>query len=68
MDEPWLSKGIIIRYHYKVIAFDRKRSIYVVFPSRGFYEVPRVLIAAARSFQALAAILDYVTHLALMSC
>ena len=31
------------------------------------YDVPRVLIVDARSFQALAAILDYVTHLASMS-
>ena len=41
--------------------------IYVVFHSRGFFDVPRVLIADARSFQALAAILDYVTHLDSMS-
>ena len=51
-----------------VIAFDRTRAIYVVFHSRGFYDVPRVLIAVARSFQSLAAILDYVTHIASMSC
>jgi len=30
--------------------------------SRRFFDVPRVLIVNARSFQALAAILDYVTH------
>ena len=42
--------------------------IYVVFHSRGFYNVPRVLIADARSFQTLAAVLDYVTHLASISC
>ena len=46
----------------------RKHTIYVVFYSRGFHDVPRVLIADARSFQALAAILDYVTYLASMSC
>ena len=50
------------------IVFDRTRTIYVVFHSRGFYDVPRVLIAGARLFQALAAILDYVTHLASVSC
>ena len=40
------------------IAFDRKHTIYVAFHSCGFYDVPRVLIADARSFQALATILD----------
>ena len=40
----------------KLIAFDRTHTIYVVFQSRGFYDVPRVLIAGARSFQAFAAI------------
>ena len=49
-----------------VIAFDRIHSIYVAFHCRRFCDVPRVLIADARSFQALAAILDYVTHLALI--
>ena len=43
-------------------------TVSVVFHSHGFYDVPRVLIADARSFQALAAILDYVTHLASMLC
>ena len=33
-----------------------------------FMPIPRVLIADARSFQALAAILDYVTQLASISC
>ena len=33
-----------------VIAFDRTDTIYVVFQSRGFYNVPLVLIADARSF------------------
>ena len=36
--------------------------------SRRFFDVPRVLIVDARSFEALAAILDYMTHLASMSC
>ena len=38
-----------------IIAFDRTHT---VFRSRGFYDVPRVLLADARSFQALAAVLD----------
>ena len=42
----------------KTSAFDITHSIYVVFQSRVFYDVPRVLIADVRSFQALAAILD----------
>ena len=50
-----------------VFAFDRTHTIYVVSHPRGFNDVPRALIADARSFQALAAILDYVTHLAPMS-
>ena len=33
-------------------------TIYVVFQSRRFYDVPRVLFADAKSFQGLAAILD----------
>ena len=36
--------------------------------SHGFYDVPRVLIANARSFQAFAAILDWQRHLASISC
>ena len=38
------------------------RTLFTFFHSRGFYDVPRVLIADARSFQALAAILDHVTN------
>ena len=59
-----------IRYSFALmlIAFDITHTIHVVFHSRGFYDVPRVLIADARSFQALAAIWDYVTHLASVSC
>jgi len=53
---------------FSIITFERTHTIYVVFHSRGFFDVPRVLIADARSFQALAAILDYVTHLDSMSC
>ena len=51
-----------------VDAFERTHTIYVVFHSRGFYDVPRVLITDARSFEVFSAILDYVTHLASMSC
>ena len=35
---------------------------------RWFYDVPRVFIADARSFQAYVAILDFVTHLASITC
>lgn len=38
------------------------------FRSRRFYDIPRVLIADTRSFQASAAILDYLTYLALIAC
>jgi len=41
-------------------------TIYVVFQSCGF--VPRVLVADARSFHALATIMDWLTHLASISC
>ena len=41
-----------------LIAFDRTHYIYVIFQSRKFYDVPRVLIPAVRSFQALATILN----------
>ena len=51
-----------------IFAFDRTHTIDVVFHSRGFYDVQRVLIADARSFQALAAILDCVTYFASISC
>ena len=45
------------------IEFNRTRVICVIFQSGGFCDVPRVLITDARSFQALAAILDWLTHL-----
>ena len=50
-------------------AFDKTHTFYVVFQSPGFYDVQRVLIlfADARPFQALAAILDWLTHLASIS-
>jgi len=51
-----------------IIAFDRTHTIYIVFQPRGFYDVLRVLIADVRSFQALAAILDWLTHLAKILC
>ena len=52
-----------------VLASERTHTIYAVFHSREIYDVPQVLIADARdarSFQALAAILDSVTQLASM--
>jgi len=51
-----------IEYFYtrRIFAFKRTHTIYVVFHSHGFYDVPRVFIVDARSFQALATILDYV--------
>ena len=45
-----------------------EHTIYVASQSRGIYEVPRVLIVDARSFQALAAILHWLTHLASSAC
>ena len=56
--------GPIKRLAHIIIALDRTHTIYVVFQSRGFYDVPRVLIGDAKSFQALAATLDYVILLA----
>ena len=50
-----------------MVEFDRTHTIYVVFHSRGFYDVPRVF-AGAWSFQALGAILEGLTHLASISC
>ena len=49
-----------IEYFYtrRIFAFNRTHTIYVVFHSRGFYDVPRVFIVDARSFQ---------THLTSMS-
>ena len=52
--------------HTHTIAFDFVFAF--VFQSCGFYNVPRVLITDARSFQALATILDYVPYLASISC
>ena len=75
----WLFDGMYIsdiqsningRYQYYyiyIVAFDRTHTIDLIFHSRGFYDVPRVLIADATSFKALAAILDYVIQLASMS-
>ena len=51
-----------------VAAFDRTYTISVNFQPRGFYDVPRVFIENARAFQALAAILDWLTQVALISC
>ena len=59
MHSPWISQ---VSWSRKVIiGFDRTHTIYVVFQSHGLYDVPRVLIADARSFQALDAILDWLT-------
>ena len=44
-----------------------RQTIYVLFQSRGFYDLRLILIADARSFPALAAILDWLTHLASIS-
>ena len=52
---------IIFIFVIIIVAFKRTRTIYVVFQSRGFYDVPWVLISDARSFQALAPILDWLT-------
>lgn len=43
--------------------FDRTDAIYVVFHSCGLYDIPWISIADVSLFQALAAILEYVTHL-----
>ena len=56
---PNVSRGTF--FPHQVIAFKRMHTNYVVFHSRVFYDVPRVLIAYAMSFQALAAILGYVS-------
>ena len=48
---------------YQFFAFERTHNICVVFESRGFYDVPRVLIADARSFQAFAAMLASISCL-----
>ena len=50
--------GVIAIQMSTFIAFDRTHTLYVVFRSQGFYDVPRVLIADAGSFQALPVILD----------
>ena len=42
-------------------------TVYVVFQSHGFYEVPRISITDARSFHAFAAILEWLTQLAPIS-
>ena len=64
---------IFVEHFQKIlgIAFDRRDIIYVVLNhSHGFYNVLWELImdASLRSFQGLTAILDYVTHVASMSC
>ena len=42
----------------RCFTFDERHTTYVVLQSHGFYDVPWVLIADARSYQALAAIFD----------
>ena len=49
---------ILIIMTIVIIAFDRTHTVSLVFRSRGFYDVPQVLLADARSFQALATVLD----------
>lgn len=51
-----------------LIAFDRMQTIYIIFQSRGFNDVPWVLIADSSSFQALTTILDWLTLLTSTSC
>ena len=53
----------LILFQCNFIAFDRTHTTHV-----GFYDVPWVMIADARSFQAFAAIFDWLTHLASISC
>ena len=48
-----------------LIALDRTNIIYVVFQAHGFLWA---LIADARSFQTFSTILDWLTHLASISC
>ena len=55
-------------YYINIVAFDITHTIKLVFHSREFYDVLRVLIADATSFQALPAILDYVIQSASLSC
>ena len=68
----WYSKYGFYRglelHVWLLIALDRMHTVHADFYSSGFYDVPRVLISDARSFQALAPILDHVTHLASISC
>ena len=59
----WIFKNLQCFYTVMELAYAG-----VVLHSCRFYDVPRVLIADATAFQALAAVLDYVTHLASMSC
>ena len=49
---------ILIIMTIVIIAFDRTHTVSLVFRSRGSYDVPRVLLAGTRSFQALTAVLD----------
>ena len=59
---------LIYTFYHLIIVFERMHTISIVFHSREFYDVPWVLIADAKSFQALTTNLDYVTHLVSMSC
>ena len=56
------------QWQFNNFVFDRTHSIYVIFQSCGFHDAPRVLIVDASSFQAFTAILDWLTHLASISC
>ena len=41
----WFTRSIVKRYGFIIIALDRTHTIYFVFQSSGFYNIPRVLIA-----------------------
>ena len=54
------AKEQFIGRHFGIrcFTFDKTHTTYVLLQSHGFYDVPCVLIADARSYQALAAIFD----------
>ena len=56
------------QFSLNFITFDRIHTIYIVFQSCKHYSVPWVLMTDARPFHAFAAILDWLTHLASISC
>lgn len=56
------------QFSLNFITFDRIHTIYIVFQPCRHYSVPWVLMTDARPFHAFAAILDWLTHLASISC